>query len=156
MGVQMPFILPFAYAALTAFLACSGCDRRDEEIQIGPEPLPRPKQPELSRDKMDLNNPLFRQDKVPFTEANKSRFLQPLGKESFQQDLSPQEQMSFRKLSYQTQRMKFFSQVYSFGRQLEKNDKIDKANEVFRQLLDEKFPVPLEIRDLARRNLHRL
>lgn len=149
----MPLFLPLAWAALTAILVCGGCSRRDEEIQIGPEPQPRPKKHVLPQDNVDLNNPIFRKDRAVFTEQSKRVFLFPLSKASFQQDLSPDEKIKFRKVTYKAQRVEFFSQAYSFGKDLEKNGKVEKAAEVYRQLMDQKFPVPLEIRDLARRDL---
>jgi hypothetical protein len=148
----MPLFLPLAWVAVTALFACGGCSR-DEEIQIGPEPPVRPKKTIIPKENIDLNNPIFQNERAVFTEQRKRVFLFPFSKESFQQDLSPKEKLSFRRLTYKTQRIEFFSQAYSFGKELQKNGKVERAAEVFRRLIDEKYPVPLEIRDLARRDL---
>lgn len=149
----MPLIFPLAFAGLMALFAGTACDHREDEIIIGPEPPPKSPKPVSSREDLSLNNPIFNRGPGPFTEENKKLFLAPFSKSTFERALSPGEKLSLRKLHYKTDRWNLFSGVLSFGRSLDRNGKPAEAQIVYQQLLQEKFPVPLEIRDMARREL---
>lgn len=152
----MVIIFPLALAALAAVFAGTACSNSEDKIIIGPEPLPPRQKSKFSKEEVHSNNPILNQTPVPFTEQTKTLFLFPLSKKAFEEGLSPEEKLSFRKLHYKSERFNFFTEVYSFAKQLKRNGKQPKAREVFQRLLEEKFPVPLEIRNWARRDLAEL